>query len=320
MANFWKELQTPITCLAPMDDVTDYVFRENVATTAKPDVLFTEFTSADALFTKGRDKVAKKLMFSQNQRPIVAQVWGSTPENLGKAASYIEELGFDGIDVNMGCPDKGIMKKNSGAALINNKSLVGEIINAIRKAAPNLPLSIKTRLAINEDLTQEWMSFLLSQNISALTLHGREAKVMSKGDANWEEIGKAVQLKNKINPEIIIIGNGDVKSYEEIKEKRKNYGVDGVMIGRGIFQNPWLFERSENPIEHTRKEYIDLLLKHTKLFNDTWGKTKNFNIMKKFFKIYVRGFHGADSIRIQLMATKNYDEVVDIISKVTVSL
>lgn len=308
MTNFWKTLKTPVTALAPMDDVTDFVFREIVATTAKPDVLFTEFTSTDALFSRGHDKVIRKLRFSELQRPIVAQIWGSTPENLEKAGKYMEELGFDGVDINMGCPDKGVMKKKSGAALIGNRGPAGEIIDAVRKGAPNLPLSVKTRLATDQESTREWLSFLLSKDIDTLILHGRDAKG-SKNPANWEEIGKAVELKNKINPNVLLIGNGDVTSYKEVLEKHKVYGVDGVMIGRGIFQNSWVFAKSVEALVHSTEEYLDLLQRHTKLFNDTWGKTKNFNIMKKFFKTYVRDFVGADNLRIQLMTCKNYDEL-----------
>jgi len=298
-----------------MDDVTDFVFREIIATIAKPDVLFTEFTSSDALFSNGHDKVIKRLMFTETQRPIVAQIWGATPENFKKAAKYVEELGFDGIDINMGCPDKDVMKKNSGASLINNKQLAEDIITETRKGSKKLPLSIKTRLGDNQDSTKEWISFLLSKDINTLIIHGRDAKSMSKGKADWEEIEKAVNLRNKINPKILIIGNGDVESYKEVMEKHEKYGVDGVMIGRGIFHNPWVFEKSENPATHTQKERIDLLLNHTKLFNDKWDGIKNFETMKKFFKIYVNGFKGANDLRQSLMNSKNYEEVVCIIKK-----
>lgn len=316
MPNFWKTLKPPITALAPMDDVTDFVFREIVATTAKPTVLFTEFTCADAFFTKGHDRVLHNLLFTNIHRPIVAQIWGANPENFHRAAKYIEELKFDGIDVNMGCPDKSVMKRNSGASLINNQPLAKELIDAVRKGAPNLALSVKTRLNTDSDSTENWISFLLSQNIDTLIIHGRDAKSMSRGKANWEEIGKAVKFRNKINPKILIIGNGDVKSYKEVLEKHKNYGVDGVMIGRGIFYNPWVFEQIETHAKHTKKEYIDLLIRHTKLFNDTWGKTRNFETMKKFFKIYIKDFAGANEIRTRLMEASNYEEVNNIISTI----
>jgi len=314
VSNFWKKINKPITALAPMDDVTDFVFREIIATIVKPDVLFTEFASADGLFSNGSEKVERKLLFSEIQKPIVAQIWGSNPENFKKAAKLIAELGFDGIDINMGCPDRSIMSKNSGAALINNKDLVGKLIQETRKGSSKLSLSVKTRLDMNPDLTKEWISFLLSQNIDTLIIHGRTAKAMSKGQADWEEIGKAVEIKNKINPEIILIGNGDIKNYKEVEEKHKNYGVDGVMIGRGIFNNPWVFEKSESVNERTKDEYIKLLVTHTKLFNDKWGKDKNFHEMKKFFKIYVKGFKGANILRQKLMQIKNYEEFCSVIS------
>ncbi|OGC70240.1 hypothetical protein A2415_01050 [candidate division WWE3 bacterium RIFOXYC1_FULL_39_7] len=297
-----------------MDDVTDKVFREIIAQIAKPDVMFTEFTSAEALSSEGREKIAHKLSYTENQRHVVAQIWGADPESFKKAAMYIKEQGLDGIDINLGCPEKSIMKRGSGAASINNKELVEKLIDAVREGAPKLPLSIKTRLDKTQDLTKEWISFLLSKNINALTLHARTARDLSKVPANWEEIGKAVELRNKLNPEVTIIGNGDVRSYEEIIEKHKVYGVDGVMIGRGILHNPWLFEKGAVSQSHGTKEYMELLIKHTKLFNDTWGKTKSFEVMKKFFKVYIKDFRGANELRQQLMGTKSYEEFCEVIN------
>jgi len=314
MSDFWKDINKPITVLAPMDDVTDLVFRETISRIAKPDVMFTEFTSAEALCSVGKDKVARKLSYTESQRPIVAQIWGSNPEAFKNAAIYIKELGLDGIDINMGCPDKYIMKKGSGAALVKNKQLAEELINAVRDGAPELSLSIKTRLDNDQILTEEWISFLLSKKINALTLHARTAKDLSKVPTNWDEIGKAVELKNKINPEVTIIGNGDVRSYKEIIEKCKVYGVDGVMVGRGIFHNPWLFEKSEKDKVHSKEEYFELLKEHTKLFNETWGNSKNFAVMNKFFKIYIKDFRGANKIRQQLMETKSYEEFCKIMN------
>ncbi len=314
MSDFWKDISKPITVLAPMDDVTDLVFRETISRIAKPDVMFTEFTSAEALCSIGKDKGARKLSYSENQRPIVAQIWGSNPEAFRKAAIYIKELGLDGIDINMGCPDKYIMKKGSGAALVKNKTLVEELIDAVKDGAPNLSLSIKTRLDNDPILTEEWISFLLSQKINALTLHARTAKDLSKVPTNWDEIGKAVKLRNKIHPEVTIIGNGDVRSYKEIIEKYKVYGIDGVMVGRGIFNNPWLFDKSETTKVRSKKEYFELLKEHTKLFNETWGNSKNFAVMNKFFKIYIKDFRGANKLRQQLMETKSYEEFCKIIN------
>lgn len=297
-----------------MDDVTDYVFREIVATTAKPDVLFTEFTSVDALFSRGHDKVVKKLKFSPVQHPVVAQIWGVIPENFYKAANYLQDLGFDGVDINMGCPVKNVMKSGAGAALIGNLPLVQEIIDAVRTGAPNLAFSIKTRLAKDPESTREWLTFLLSQKIDALILHGRDAKSLSMSPANWEEIGKAVGLRNIINPRIVLIGNGDVTSYQEVLEKHRTYGVDGVMIGRGIFTDPWIFDKTTKPVAHTYVESLSLLLSHAQLYHATWGQTRKFGAIKKFVKMYVKGFKGADELRTRLMQCKTHQDFADCLS------
>lgn len=290
-----------------MDDVTDLVFRDVINKLARPSVFVTEFTNIDGLLSAGRDKVIRKLKYSEQQRPVVAQIWGSNPEHFEKAASIVQELGFDGIDINMGCPDKKVMKNNAGAALVNNKELVQQIINSTRKGAPNIPLSIKTRLDKSVEKTEDWVKFLLKQDVQLLTLHARDAKSMSKVPANWEEIGKLVNLRNEINKDILIIGNGDVVSYEEVLQKTYQYGVDGVMIGRGVFYNPWVFEKKL--VEHPVQERLEILLEHTSSFTKTWGKSRNFETMKKFFKIYVKNFPGADELRQNLMQTKNYEEV-----------
>jgi nifR3 family TIM-barrel protein len=292
-----------------MADVTDFVFREIISTIGKPDVLFTEFISADGLYSSGRKSLEGKLRFSEKQQPIVAQIWGATPENFVKAAQEIEERGFDGIDINMGCPDKAVMKKNSGAALIGNMPLVRQLVESIKVSAPSLPLSVKTRIGETEIETKEWISFLLSLKIDALTIHGRAAESRVKGEVDWNSIGEVVKLKNSISPATIIMGNGDVKTTKEIQKKQEVYGVDGVMVGRGIFQNPWLFENNSNANEHTKNDYLDLLEKHSQLFTDTWGDTKNFASLRKFFKVYVKEFRGSNKLRQQLMKAVTHEEV-----------
>ncbi len=298
-----------------MDDVTDVVFRELVTTTAKPDVMFTEFVSADGLVRGNKERVGRKLFFNETQRPIVAQIWGSTPEHFFQSAQMVKELGFDGIDINMACPAHAVMAKKSGAALIGNFEVAAELIDAVRRGCGDLPISVKTRLNKTPEDTQAWISFLLSQNISALTLHARTAKELSKVDAHWEEIGKAVKLRDSLAPETVIIGNGDVKSYANVLEKHKTYGVDGIMIGRGIFYNPWVFEKNENTTPHSTKNYIDLLLKHNEMFYQKYGDSKYFETLKKFFKMYVNNFKGADELRQTLMMCKNYQQVNDTIAK-----
>lgn len=312
MKNFWLNLPRPFSVLAPMEDVTDVVFRKIILETARPDVFFTEFTSINGLISKGYDKVARRLTFNKEEQPIVAQIWGNDPELFYKAAVIIKDLGFNGIDINMGCPDRKVMKLKCGAAMIGNEENVKEIIKAVRTAAPELPLSIKTRVASTEDKTSKWLKFLLSQDLQAITLHARTAKDLSKVPARWEEIKKLVEYKNQINPNIVIIGNGDLIDHQDIISKHNTYGADGGMIGRGIFHNAWAFERTQQT--HTSKENLEVLLKHTKLFTQTWGTSKNFQILKKFFKVYVKGYPGADELRQKLMETNSYEEVEKIVT------
>lgn len=314
MGDFWQELPRPFLVLAPMEDVTDVVFREIIADLPRPDVFFTEFVSADGLASKGRDITLRKFKYTESQRPIVAQIWGIDPVNLKKAARLAAELKFDGIDINMGCPDRAVMKKGAGAALCLTQKLAKEIIMAVKDGAKDLPVSVKTRLGYDKVVTDEWISFLLSQNLAALTIHGRTALQMSKGEANWEEIGKAVKLKQKIAPETIIIGNGDIKSFKEALKMHELFGVDGVMIARGVFANPWVFSKSQNQTEHQKDEYIEILRKHLNLYEETWGDSKNFEVMKKFFKMYVKSFKGANQLRQRLMECKSKAQVIELLS------
>jgi nifR3 family TIM-barrel protein len=317
MTNFWKDLPQPFTVLAPMENVTDLVFREIVTTLLpKPNVLFTEFTNVEALTSVGFEKTIPRLNFNEIQRPIVAQIWGVDPESFYKSAKLIQKLKFDGIDINMGCPDRAVIKGGAGAALINNKSLVKEIISAVKKGADKLPISIKTRIGFGSVVTSEWITFLLEQKIDALTIHGRTAKQMSKGIADWNEIKKAVEIKNKISPETLIIGNGDVESYSQVIDVHKKFGVDGVMIGRGIFKNPWVFDKSLEPKKHIENEYIAVLLKHISLNEKTRNDPKSFEPMKKFFKMYINNFKGASILRQRLMETKNYSEVKKLLKNI----
>lgn len=312
MTNFWQKLPRPFTVLAPMDDVTDNVFRQVIMEAGRPDVFFTEFTSADGLVFNSHGIPLRKLTFTPDQHLIVAQIWGNNPENMGKAAKFVSKLGFDGIDINMGCPVREVVKHGAGAGLIGNYETAGEIIRAVKEGVGKIPVSVKTRLGKNENIAREWCTFLLKQNIAALTIHGRTAKQMSKVPADWEQIGEVVKMRNEVAPETLIIGNGDVKSYKEALSLSEKYGVDGVMIGRGIFADPWIFNPLQKP--HSRKDYIDLLIRHIELFESTWGDTKNFAIIKKFFKMYVNNFRGAAKLREKLMESKNFDEIKTIIS------
>lgn len=315
MSSFWQSFKKPIFLLAPMDEVTDTVFRQVINLCSRPDIFMTEFVNCDGLCSRGYDKLITKLKFSNKEKPIIAQIWGSNPETFYKTAKMIVEMGFDGIDINMGCPDKSVLKSGGGAALIGQFDLAKAIIEYTRKGANNLPVSVKTRIGIKEIQTEKWVEFLLNQNLDALTIHARTAKEMSKVSAHWEEIGKAVEIKKSLGADTLIIGNGDVKSYKEGLDKCKVYGVDGIMIGRGVFENPWIFNSKIDPEYVTVEERLKLLLLHTKLFNKTYGKEKNFNILKKFFKIYASGFPGASELRVKLMETKSCEDVEKLLAE-----
>lgn len=314
MKNFWTKLKKPITALAPMDGVTDTVFRQVVSSVGKPSVLFTEFTSTDGFCSKGKDKLMDRLKFSETERPIVAQIWGNKPELFFQMARELQKLGFDGIDINMGCPDKQVVKNGGGAALILNPKLAVEIIKAAQKGAPNLPISVKTRLGFKQIQTEEWIKTLFSTGIAALTIHGRTAKEQSIPAAHWDEIGKAVAIRDQLKLKTIILGNGDVTSFSEIEEKVKEYGVDGVMVGRGIFTNAWIFNSKVDPEKVTLEERLQLLVKHIDLWEKTWQGQAYFDPLKKFFKTYIHSFEGAASLRAKLMETNSVEEVKEIIS------
>lgn len=313
MDNLWTKIDKPFTILAPMENVTDFVFREIVCDLGRPDIMFTEFTSSNGLESPGKDRVMKKLMYSKRQKPIVAQIWGSSPESMENAAKIVKKLGFDGVDINLGCPDRNVMKKSAGAGLIGNYDVVEKMIKAVKRGASGIPVSVKTRLRRKEITTKDWIGFLLKQDLSALTVHGRTPEQQSLGAADWDEIGRIVEMRNGISPKTLIVGNGDVKSYAEVLEKYDKYKIDGVMIGRGIFSNPWVFDKSSNPQIRPRKEYITILLRHLDLFEKTWGKKRNYAVLKKFFKMYVRSFDGANELRDQLMKTENSNEVKEIL-------
>ena len=312
MKNFWQELPKPFLVLAPMEGVTDFVFREIVATELpKPHVMVTEFTNVESLNSKGLEKTIIRFKFSEKQRLIVAQIWGLNPENYYKSAKLISDMGFDGIDINMGCPVREVFKMGACSALINNRSLAKEIIEAVKKGANGLPVSVKTRIGVKDLITEDWAGFLLEQKIDALILHGRTVEQMSKVSADWNEIGKVVKLRNKISPNILIIGNGDVESFEEVEEKHQKFGVDGVMIGRGIFHNPWVFEKRIKA--HESGEYKKVLIKHLNLYEKTYGDNRNYHVMKKFFKMYINNFKGANQLRIKLMETNNMKEALKLL-------
>lgn len=235
-----------------MEEVTDTVFRQIVARVNRPyfakassgePVFFTEFTNVEGLWSAGRDEVIKRLKFSEVERPIVAQIWGKTPENFYKTAKLLVDMKFDGIDINMGCPEKSVLKSGCCIALINNRNLAKEIIQAVKEGSGGLPVSLKTRIGLDKIQTEDWCGWLLSQNLDALTVHGRTAKEKSDVPARWEEIGKVVSIRNQSKSKTVVIGNGDVKDAEDARLMAQEFGVDGVMIGRGVFENIYCFRK-----------------------------------------------------------------------------
>ncbi len=311
---FWKTLKKPIFVLAPMANVTDASFRRVIAKYGKPDVTWTEFVSVDGLISEqGRDKLLVDFWYSEQERPIVAQIFGAKPDNFYEVAKLINKLGFDGIDINMGCPDRGVEKQGAGAALIKNFDLAKDIILATKKGAGNLPVSVKTRIGYNNNIIETWIPNLVETEPAAIAIHGRTRKEMSLVPAHWDVIAQAKDLIKKINSEIIVLGNGDVKDLNDAKKKVKDWGVDGIMIGRGIFGNPWLFNPGSAP--NNLEDRLKVMVEHTKLFKKLFTGIKSFDLMKKHYKAYVTGFDQAKEIRTELFETKNSDEVVNIIKK-----
>lgn len=366
MSHFWQQLNKPFFCLAPMEEVTDVVFREMFARYSKPDrsdkssadrrrknrnsdssdisyfsdysdfVMFTEFVNVDGLLhPEGFKKLKIDLEYTDAQRPIVAQLWGSSPDKFYQAARLVAEMGFDGVDINMGCPQSKEIGIGACAALIRNPSLAKEIIEATKKGVGDLPVSVKTRLGYSKTEEMEgWVRSLLECDIAALTLHARTKQEMSKVPAHWEKIKEAVEIRDKMQEKrdkdkTLIIGNGDVKSYQECLERLHQTGCDGVMVGRGAFGAPWFFmprkiakgeqaknrEREWGNNSPSIRDRLSIMLEHAELFDQKLGGLKSFVIMRKHFKAYVSGFEGAAELRAKLMVTKNLSEVREITKK-----
>jgi tRNA-dihydrouridine synthase len=303
-------LPKPFFVLAPMDDVTDTVFRQIVAGTAAPDLYFTEFVNVDGLQSPGRPKLLPKLQHIAKERPLIAQLWGKNPENYYKTVKDLKEMGFAGVDINMGCPVKAVIKNGCCSALINDRDRAGEILTAVREAAgEDFPVSVKTRIGFKEiDLT--WIEFLLSFKLNMLTIHGRTTKEQSKVPAHWDVIGQARELRDKLSPTTLIVGNGDVQTRQQGEELAHQYKLDGIMIGRGVFNDPFVFAKDSPWADYTKDQRLELYKKHVDLFAKTWahGERKS-HTLNKFCKIYVNGFDGAKEMREELMAAETVEEL-----------
>lgn len=309
----WASLERPFTCLAPMEDVTDTVFRRIVAEASPPDVFFTEFTSVDGLQSPGRDEVARRLEFTEAERPLIAQIWGVDPANFYRTSVELVDRGFDGIDINMGCPVEKIVKKGCCGALALDPPRAAEMVHATVSGAGSLPVSVKTRLGFHKPQTEEWCGFLLNLPIAALIVHGRTVVQQSEGRADWDEIRKVVGLRDRVAPDIAIVGNGDVGSRSDVETRPSQYGVDGVMVGRGVFHDLYIFDKTD-----AAPEFLDLpveaklraLRRHIELYRTVWADRRNVHVLKKFVKIYISGFPGAAGVRDRFMTCDGYDDLL----------
>jgi len=307
--NFWRDLPRPFFILAPMEDVTDVVFRHVVSKAGRPDVFFTEFTNTESYcHPEGNQSVRGRLAFTADEQPIVAHIWGDKPEYFRQMSMGMAKLGFSGVDINMGCPVPNVATKGKGSGLIRRPDVAAELIQAAK--AGGLPVSVKTRLGYTYvDEWWDWLTHILKQDIVNLSIHLRTRKEMSKVDAHWELIPEIKKLRDEVAPDTLLTINGDVPDRQTGLKLARQYGVDGVMIGRGIFKNPFAFEKE--PKEHSSKELLDLLRLHLDLFDkySTELEPRPFPPLRRFFKIYVKGFRGASELRNQLMSTDSTDEV-----------
>lgn len=313
---FWGKLKKPFFVLAPMADVTDAAFRRVIAKYGKPDVMYTEFVSTDGLLSPGRERLLPDLMYTEGERPIVAQIFGTKPDYFETMAEQLVEMGFDGIDINMGCPDRALVKAGSCAGLIDTPELAQEIVRAtkrgVEKTGKKIPVSVKTRLGVKKPVLETWFPALLETEPALITLHARTAKEMSLVPARWEEIARAVEMAKGSGT--LVVGNGDVKDLIDARKKAEETGADGIMLGRAIFGNPFLFNETMDVSKISLREKLDILLEHAALFEELLPQ-KNFAIMRKHFGAYVKNFDGAAAIRMRLMECENSAQMRAVINE-----
>jgi len=319
----WTRLPRPFSVLAPMEDVTDTVFRRMVQAAGAPDLMVTEFTSTDGLCTAGRPRVIGRLRFTPGEKPLLAQVWGNSPERYLRVAAEIREMGFDGLDINMGCPVRKIVSRGSCGALIQNPALAAELVAAAKEGAGELPVSVKTRIGVSVPRAEEWLGFLLAQGLAALTVHGRTVSQQSDGEANWSAVGLAVRLRNEAGLPTLIVGNGDVRTAEAFHRRVRETGADGIMIGRGVFEDLFVFRSIRGKAAGSTggaagetgaadfsalspAQKIDWFRRHIDLHETTWGTAGRFDTLKKFAKTYLRAFEGAGRLVDAVMHTRTH--------------
>ena len=330
---FWDKLPHPIIGLSPMDGVTDAPYRYMIAKYSKPDVIMTEFCNVEGL-ARGAVSMLKEFIYTEEERPIVAQIYGVETDSFYKVALMCCYLGFDGIDINMGCPANKVARRGSGAGMIGMPDHAQKVIRIVRKASQDwhegihleeagirpkiisalkamrpeegprneLPISVKTRIGLDKAVTEEWIKTLLEEEPANITLHGRTLKQMYLGEAHWEEIAKAALLCK--GTQTTLLGNGDIKSMEDAREKIETYSTDGALVGRATFGNPWFFSEHEA----SKEEKFQIAIEHSQYFEDHYMDHAYF-AMRKHLAWYCRGFDGAKEIRTQLMQCDSTSDV-----------
>jgi len=306
----WKALARPFSVLAPMEDVTDTAFRRLIKFCGAPDVMVSEFTHVGKITAPHQIDTHNRLTYHPEEHPLIAQIWGNSPDHTFAAAKKLIELGFDGIDLNMGCPTPRAIEDGGCAALIKNPTLAGELFQAASEAADGrVPVSIKTRLGFDQAITEPWTQCLLDLEPDALTIHGRVATDLYGGEADWDEIARVVALRDAMQSDTMIIGNGDVRSYEEIQEKHRQYGVDGVMVGRAVLKNPFFFRNDGRSLDSlSPPQRVQLLWRHATLCRESLGDTLGFTVIKKYLKTYITHFKKAADLRDKLGKTRSFEE------------
>ncbi|MCA1754001.1 MAG: tRNA-dihydrouridine synthase [Spirochaeta sp.] len=314
--NIWTQLERPMRILAPMEDVTDTVFRQIVGSLAPPDLYFTEFLRADLFQPRFAGRMQRRLEFSEAERPIIAQIWGNDTRDYGVAAARLAQLGYDGIDINMGCPAPKLVKKGCCAGLIRTPLKAAELYAAACEGAQGVPVSIKTRIGLDTPETEDWIGFLLQLRPAALTVHGRTAAEMSDPPADWSQVRLAVELRNRISPSTVMVGNGDIRSESELQAAAAASGVEGVMIGRGIFEDLLAFRRSgASWVEQPREVVLETFIRHIELHRIYWQGERNFEILKKFARAYLHGLPDFDSLYREVMRYHDHDSLVALLQR-----
>ena len=300
-----------------MDDVTDTVFRQVIADCAKPNMFFTEFVNVDGLQSRGRANLLHKLAYTKKEQPLVAQIWGKIPANYEKTAAELVDMGFAGVDINMGCPQKTVAKNGCCSALINNREMAVEIIASVKRGVKGkVPVSVKTRTGWNE-VDYSWPELWLQQGIDMLTIHGRTRREMSKVPARWQDIEQVRKLRDVIAPQTLIIGNGDVHSRAQGEQLAKQYNLDGIMIGRGVFADPYIFAQHSPWADISQADKLRMYINHIQLFIETYPPgthTRNWESLKRMAKIYVHGIEGASAFRNSFMRSTSHKEMIQHLS------